>query len=154
MAAGSDEATSALLTDNLRSFRFFEEAKVPVVAAIRGVCLGSAMELALFCHARICGAGAVLGLPESSFGLIPGCGGIHQLQALTGLSRTIELVLTGSTFDAEEAYRWKIVDKIVGKNDAVSTAVDVIRSVGPGYNKYRIGGYLRRQKPYKGVSFS
>jgi enoyl-CoA hydratase len=138
----SDGNRSSILTDNLRSFTFFEDLDIPVVAAIRGVCLGSALELALFCHCRICGDGSVLGLPESTFGLIPGCGGIIKMATLAGLPRAMELVLSGSSFSSEEALRWKIVDKIAPKNDVVSVAINFIRSIPPGYNRSRMKGHI------------
>lgn len=69
---------------NYRSFLFFEETEIPVVAAIRGVCLGSAFELALFCHFRFCGEDSVFGLPEATFNLIPGLGGSGSLLLYAG----------------------------------------------------------------------
>lgn len=133
---------SSILTDNLRAFAFFENLGIPVVAAIRGVCLGSALELTLFCHGRICGKSSVLGLPESTFGLIPGCGGIQKMASMAGRSRAMELLLSGSTFTPEEALRWKIVDKIVPKNDVVPMAIDFIRSITPGYDRLRMNSYI------------
>jgi enoyl-CoA hydratase/carnithine racemase len=115
-----------LLNNNLHAFSFFEQCTVPVVAAIRGVCLGSGLELALFCHARVCGAGAVLGLPESTFGLMPGCGGVYKMNSLAGRARTMELILSGASFSAEEALAWKIVDLIVPKKEVIARAIEVI----------------------------
>jgi enoyl-CoA hydratase/carnithine racemase len=106
------------------------------------VCLGSALELALFCHARICGKGSVLGLPESGFGLVPGCGGIQMIQALAGRSRALELILSGSSFTAEEAFAWKIVDKIVAKKDIVDSAVKLIKNAGRHYNRSGISSRI------------
>jgi len=126
------------LYDNLNSFRYFYDLDIPVIAAIRGVCLGSALELALFCHARICGKGSVLGLPEASFGLIPGCGGIQNINALAGRPRALELILSGSSFTAEDALNWKIVDKIVPKKDIVDTAIQIIKNAGTRYNRFSI----------------
>ncbi len=137
-----------MLIDNIRSFRFFEELDVPVIAAISGVCLGSALELALFCHCRICSDGSVLGLPESSFGLIPGCGGIQKLRDLAGLSRSLELLVSGNSFTAEDAYQWKIVDTIVPKHESVITAIEFIRAIGNGYNRAKIGGYIHKHLRY------
>lgn len=140
----NDNDRSSMLLDNLKSFRFFEELEVPVVAAIRGVCLGSALELALFCHCRICGEGSVLGLPESTFGLLPGCGGIQKMMALTGLPRAMELILAGATFSPDEALRWRLIDRIVPKEEAVDEAVTFIREVSCGYDRARIGSYRYR----------
>ncbi|MBP7735847.1 MAG: enoyl-CoA hydratase/isomerase family protein [Spirochaetes bacterium] len=137
-----DQDRSSILSDNLRSFTFFENLTIPVVAAIRGVCLGSALELALFCHCRICGNGSVLGLPESTFGLIPGCGGISNMASLAGLPRTMELVLSGSSFTSEEAHQWKIVDKIVPKKDVVTAAINFIKFIPGRYNRLGMNSYI------------
>jgi enoyl-CoA hydratase/carnithine racemase len=140
----ADGAGSSRLLENLESFIFFENLDIPVIAAVRGVCLGSALELALFCHARICGSGAVLGLPEATFGLVPGCGGIQKINELAGRPRALELVLGGSSFTAEEALRWKIVDKIVPKKNIVPAAVTLIKSVAGNYNKFNIRHFIDR----------
>lgn len=124
--------TTALLRDNLTAFGFFERCSVPVVAAIRGICLGSAFELALACHARVCGAGAVLGLPESTFGLMPGCGGITRMLSLAGRARTLELALSGATFTAEEALAWKLVDVVAPRKDVITRAVEIIKRITAG----------------------
>ena len=133
-----------LLLDNLDSFRFFEDLPVPVIAAVRGVCLGSGLELALFCHARICGAGSVLGLPETGFGLVPGCGGILNLAALAGRRRALEAVLTGASFGAEEALAWNVVDAVVPRKDVVESAVRLMEMIHEhgGYDRGRMRGYV------------
>ncbi len=137
-----DNGRSSMLLGNLKSFRFFDELEIPVVAAIRGVCLGSALELALFCHCRICGEGSVLGLPESTFGLLPGCGGIQKMEILAGLPRAMELILSGSTFTPEDALRWHVIDCIVPKENTIDEAVNFIRAVGNGYSRARAGSYI------------
>jgi len=133
-----------LLLKNLDTFIFFNDLKIPVVAAIRGVCLGSGLELALFCHGRICGHGSVLGLPEIGFGLVPGCGGIQKINEISGRSRALELILSGSSFSEEEALEWKIIDKIVSKKDVVSSAVRLIKSIGDQYNRCGIKSYIHK----------
>jgi enoyl-CoA hydratase/carnithine racemase len=71
------------------------------------------MELALFCKYRICAEGAVLGFPETSFGLMPGCGGSVKLPSIVGRSKAMELIISGRNFSVSEAYNWGIVHKIV-----------------------------------------
>jgi len=139
-----DGGESALFLENLRSFIFFEELRIPVIAAISGVCLGSGLELALFCHGRICGSGSVLGLPETGFGLMPGCGGIQKINAIAGRSRALELILSGASFTAEEALKWNIIDAIVPKKAVVAAAVKLIKSIGDDYNRHGIKSYISR----------
>lgn len=117
------------LSENYRTLLRLEQLRIPVIASIRGVCLGSALELALFSHFRICGEDAVFGLPETSFNLVPGLGGIFKLRYLAGEAGTLELVLKGNTFRAEDALRYGLVDKIVPKRTLLQTAFDFAREV-------------------------
>jgi enoyl-CoA hydratase len=129
---------------NYRSFLFFEEAEIPVVAAIRGVCLGSAFELALFCHFRFCGEDAVFGLPETTFNLIPGLGGIRKVAFLCGQSKAIELILKGNTFGAEEAQSNHLIDRVVSKRKVVEFSVTFLRKVMKNYKKQKKSLYLQQ----------
>jgi enoyl-CoA hydratase len=129
---------------NYRSFLFFEEAEIPVVAAIRGVCLGSAFERALFCHFRFCGEDAVFGLPETTFNLIPGLGGIRKVASLCGQSKAIELILKGNTFGAEEAQLIHLIDRIVPRREVVEFSVAFVRKVMKNYKKQKKSLYLQQ----------
>ena len=96
MVAADGERTDKIKKDglrttserNYRSFLFFEQTEIPVIAAIRGVCIGSAFELALFAHFRFCGEDAVFGLPETTYNLIPGLGGIRKIVSLCGQAKS------------------------------------------------------------------
>ena len=59
-----------------------EASKVPVIAAIKGACLGGGLELALACRWRIAAPTAQLGLPEVILGVVPGSGGTQRLPCL------------------------------------------------------------------------
>ena len=56
------------------------------LAEISGSALGGGFELALACDLRVAGHGALLGLPESRIGLIPGAGGTQRLAKLCGIA--------------------------------------------------------------------
>ena len=85
----------------------------PLVAAIRGYCLGGGLELAMCCDVRVCADDATLGQPEINLGLIPGGGGTQRLPRLVGIGRAMFLNLTGDFVDAETAYAWGLVEKVV-----------------------------------------
>jgi enoyl-CoA hydratase len=133
-----------ILNKNFETFLFFEKLNIPVISAIRGVCLGSALEFALFTHYRFCGEDAVFGLPETTFNLLPGIGGISRVAMLSGRSKALELVLRGNTFPAEEALRIKIVDKILPKKKVVGQAIDFAGSIMNGYRKGKERLYLQK----------
>ncbi|MFZ4522864.1 MAG: enoyl-CoA hydratase/isomerase family protein [Bacteroidales bacterium] len=103
------------MIENYQTFLMLERLKIPVISAIRGVCLGSALELALACHFRICSEEAVFGLPESTFNLMPGIGGIQRFASIAGKANAIEYTLRGSTFSATAAFEMGLVDAVVPK---------------------------------------
>jgi enoyl-CoA hydratase/carnithine racemase len=117
---------SPFLTQNLKIFSSIERVAVPVVAAISGCCLGAGLELALACRHRIAAPQAMFALPESTFGIMPGCGGSVRLPLLIGKSRAIELILTGRLFGAEEALSMGVIDRIVAAQDLLETARELI----------------------------
>lgn len=123
-----NEAESALkfLEENAEIFNFIEKMPWPVVAAICGCCLGVGFELVLSCKYRIAAPNAVFSLPETTFGLIPGCGGIVRLSKLVGSGKTIELVLTGRTISAEEALENGIIDCIVPQEKLIENCKKLI----------------------------
>ncbi|NIH83810.1 enoyl-CoA hydratase-related protein [Amycolatopsis granulosa] len=88
-----------------RALRLLEEIPQPTVAAIDGLASGGGNELALACTVRIGSVGARLEQPEVSVGIIPGGGGTVRLSRLVGPGVTADAVLTGRTFDADEAVR-------------------------------------------------
>ena len=90
-----------------------DAARTPFVAAIRGFCLGGGLELAMCCDVRICADDARLGQPEIKLGLIPGGGGTQRLPRLVGHGRAMLLNLTGEFVDAETAYAWGLVERVV-----------------------------------------
>lgn len=100
----------------------------PVVAAIRGCCIGSGMELALACDFRVAAENAYFSMPEITFGLIPGCGGTCRLPRLAGLGRSIELLLTGESLLADRALKMGIIDRIVPKDSLLDAAEDMLRA--------------------------
>jgi enoyl-CoA hydratase len=90
-----------------------ENLKKPVIAAINGYALGGGTEFALACHIRIAAETAKMGQPEVKLGLIPGYGGTQRLARLVGKGKALELILSGRTIDAKEAYETGLVNRVV-----------------------------------------
>ena len=76
---------------------------VPVVAAVQGAALGGGCELAMACDIVLAGPHAVFGQPEVKLGVIPGFGGTQRLVRRVGLTRALDLCLTGRQVSADEA---------------------------------------------------
>jgi enoyl-CoA hydratase len=106
-----------------------DAAHTPFVAAIHGFCLGGGLELAMACDIRIASEHAQLGQPEIKLGLIPGGGGTQRLPRLVGLGRALYLNLTGDPIDARTAYDWRLVERVVPREELVEAAVGVARTI-------------------------
>lgn len=96
-----------------RIFNLIERLAVPVIAKISGFALGGGLELALACDIRISDETGKFGLPESKVGAIPGWGGVRRLTRDIGFARAKYLVLTGEIINAERAFDWGIISKLV-----------------------------------------
>lgn len=82
------------------------------VAAIHAACAGGGTELALACDLRFAAAGAKIGLPETSIGILPGWGGTVRATHLLGVAVARRLILTGELIGAEEARNCGLVDAV------------------------------------------
>jgi enoyl-CoA hydratase len=102
--------------------RSIDQFPVPVIAAIRGYCMGGAMDLVLACHYRIASPDAVFGHRGASLGLITGWGGTQRLPRLIGTARALQMFLLAEMVNAEEAKRIGLVDEI--SEDPIAAAID------------------------------
>lgn len=93
-------------------FTLIENFAKPVIAAVNGYALGGGCELAMASHFRVASSSAQFGQPEVNLGLIPGYGGTQRLTFLIGKGRALELMMTGDTINANEAYRLGLVNHI------------------------------------------
>ncbi len=103
-------------------FDFIENLKTPVIAAINGFALGGGLELAMACHFRIASDNAKMGLPEVSLGVIPGYGGTQRLPQLVGKGKAMELIVTASMMNAEEAQQYGLVNYVVSLEELMPLA--------------------------------
>ena len=102
---------------------------VPVVAAVQGYCIGSGVEIALFCDIRIAAAGTVFAMPEVQLGMIPAAGGTQTLPRITGRSTALDLLLTGRRLDAEEALDLGLLTRIVPQEELLEEAWKLARQL-------------------------
>ncbi|SRR6266567_2346061 len=101
----------------------------PAVAAVHGYALGGGFELALSCDLIVADETAVLGLPETSVGLVPGGGGTQLVLRRLGPGRAADLVFTGRRVDVAEADRLGLVDRRVPAGHAKSAALDLAAQI-------------------------
>jgi enoyl-CoA hydratase/carnithine racemase len=85
----------------------------PTVAMIKGACIGGGLEIAAMCDVRVCGESSRFGVPINRLGLTMGYGELQGLLALAGRAVTLEILLEGRVFDAAEALRKGLINRVV-----------------------------------------
>jgi enoyl-CoA hydratase len=108
---------------------FIENLGKPVIAAINGFALGGGCETAMACTIRIAAEHAKFGQPEVKLGLLPGGGGTQRLPRLVGKGRALQLILTGETISAQEAYRIGLINEIVPAANLIERAEAILRQI-------------------------
>lgn len=105
------------------TFHRMARMQKPVIAALHGVCVGMALELALAADLRIATDDCVVGLPEIAFGIVPDVGGTTRLVRTVGEARARDLILTGRLVRCRTAASYGLVHETVGDGDALERAV-------------------------------
>jgi len=95
----------------------WQELNIPVIAAIKGACIGAALEMALACDFRISTYTARFQLPEVGLGLSPDLGGTTRLAKLIGSGQAKRMLLGNEAIDGNEAHRIGLVEIIVNEED-------------------------------------
>jgi enoyl-CoA hydratase/carnithine racemase len=94
----------------------------PFIAAMQGYVLGSGIEMSLHCDIRLCTADAQFGLPEVTLGILPAAGGSQTLPRQIGRSRALDILLTGRWIKADEAKRYRLVNRVLSRQDLYTEA--------------------------------
>lgn len=101
----------------------------PLVAALNGVAAGSAFQVALLADVRIGHPGVRMGQPEINSGIASTLGP-WLMREMLGLSRTVELTLTGRMMDARECHDIGLVHRLVPREDLMAAARETARLLG------------------------
>jgi enoyl-CoA hydratase/carnithine racemase len=96
-----------------RAMHAGRDCPMPVLAAIRGVCVGGALEMAAFCDLRIASDDSRFGVPIARLGAVLAYPEMEGLVRLAGPSGALEVVLEGRIFGAAEALSKGIVNRVV-----------------------------------------
>ena len=103
--------------------------KVPVIGAINGYAITGGFELALMCDILLATPNTRFADTHARVGVVPGWGLSQRLPRLIGISRAKELSLTGNYLDAERAYQWGLVNRIVEPEELLPTADKLARDI-------------------------
>lgn len=85
----------------------------PVIASIRGFCLGGGLGIAMQADLRICGEGAQFGIPAARLGIAYSYEMVERLISLVGQAQARMIIMTGDRLDAAEAGRIGLVNRVV-----------------------------------------
>jgi enoyl-CoA hydratase/carnithine racemase len=102
---------------------------VPVIAAVNGVAAGGGCEMALCCDFIYASTTAVFAQPEVMRGIMPGAGGTQNLPRAVGERRAKELILSGKSFTAQQAYEWGMVNAVYEPAELMPKALEAARAI-------------------------
>jgi len=113
-----------------RTIDALQSCRHPMVAMINGVCVGGGLELAANCDIRICGESSRFGAPINKLGLVMSYAELESLLNLVGRATTLEILLEGRVFGAEEALQKGLVQRVVPddkvEEEAYATAQRIV----------------------------
>ena len=135
-AAGADikemkdlKLISHIKQDFIEPWETISKFRKPIIASVAGFALGGGCEIAMMCDIIIAANNAKFGQPEINLGTIPAAGGTQRLVKSVGKSKAMELVLSGSIINAEEALNYGLVSKVVPIEDLDMETTNLAESI-------------------------
>ncbi len=110
-------------------FLKLENMSKPVIAAINGFALGGGCELSMSCDIRLASEKAKFGQPEVGLGITPGFGGTQRLPRIVGVSKAMELILTGKVIGAAEAKAIGLVSEVYPPEELMPKAMELANAI-------------------------
>jgi enoyl-CoA hydratase len=126
---GPAEAISHFMRPGHRMTRRVESFSKPIIAAVNGLAFGGGCELVEAAHLALAADTATFSKAEINIGIIPTFGGTQRLPRNVGRKAALELILTGRTFDAEEAARLGLVNRVLHGAGLLGAALDLARQL-------------------------
>jgi enoyl-CoA hydratase len=117
IAAYTPNEAEALGLQARRLYQAMNALDVPVIAGIKGACLGAGFELALHADIRIARGDARFGLPGINVGLVSSGAALGRLQRVSGVGSATALALTGGMVTAERAFMLGLVSNVTSTKD-------------------------------------
>ena len=122
---------SQFVAENLnwlqRLYGRWQEWHIPVVAAVHGICYGSAVELILGCDIRVAADDLKIAIPEVRFALSPDMGGTVRLTQLVGLGQAKRLIMACEELNAQEALQVGLVEIVVPREKLEERAIKLAK---------------------------
>jgi enoyl-CoA hydratase len=108
-----NEGVTALEAAMTSAIQALDRIAVPIIAAIRGACIGGGVQLALAADIRIASADSRFGIPAAQIGIAYSLQAITQLVALAGAGSAAQIFLTAEPFDASIGLQRRLIDEVV-----------------------------------------
>jgi enoyl-CoA hydratase len=99
----------------------------PVIAMIRGFCIGGGVELALGCDLRFAATTATFAVPPAKLGLVYSLSSTKRLIELVGLGRARDLLYSARSFDASEALRIGLVERVFEESEIERKTMEYVQ---------------------------
>ena len=134
-AAGADikemagQTPVTMMTGPFSGWDRLRRIHTPMVAAVGGYAFGGGCELAMHCDIIVASENAKFGQPEINLGIIPGAGGTQRLARTLGKFVTMEMVLTGRNFTAQELHQLGLVNHVVPAGQHLEKAKEIARTI-------------------------
>ncbi|MET0797172.1 MAG: enoyl-CoA hydratase-related protein [Rhodococcus sp. (in: high G+C Gram-positive bacteria)] len=109
--------------------RFLSSVFTPVIAAVRGLCIGAGFEILLGTDIRVASSDASFGLPEVKWGLIPGSGTHIRLPQQLPWPLAMQFLLTGASVDAPTAMSMGLINEVVASDEVLDRAIEIAESI-------------------------
>ncbi len=115
-----------------RTIDSLSKCRPPLVASIHGICVGGGLEIACCCDIRICGVSSRFGVPVNKLGLVMSPPELEGLVRLVGRAAALEVLLEGRIFDADEALRKGLVNRVVADDQVEKETNEFVTRVIEG----------------------
>lgn len=123
------ESVARYQTTTQKAYSAIQAMAIPTIAMVRGYCIGGGTAVAVCCDIRICTEGAKFGVPAAKLGLGYGVGRAQPLVDLVGPAFAKEMFFTGRHFDAREAERMGLVNRVVPDDQIEAVVVEMARTI-------------------------
>jgi len=111
------------------TFKALWDFPIPIISAVEGFAYADGCELALGTDFIVASATAEFALKEVTRGILPGGGGLQNLARSIGMRRAREMIYTGRAINAETAYAWGLVNRVVPAGDALKSVLGTAEQI-------------------------
>lgn len=128
-AFGSETGVDRSRTGPVEVIESIARLDKPVIAALKGWCLGAGVLVALAADLRVAGDDVRMGIPAAKLGVAYPREGVDRITALAGPAIASELLMTGEPYDAAAALRVGLVNRVVAAADVFAAATEVATTI-------------------------